>query len=205
MAITNRLPVLPVRYGIFVVGSDAMSTATVVVSPASAATVVPAPVPMSMARSVSAEDIELLTSQIWPSLVGMWKVRAPVPVPGAPPCCCCTMISESNYLPLADDKGGYPFDVKTNVKCCCCCPLMSETTNGLVSSDGTTISATDSKGYASRGTLAEMDANSKKVTYQLTGSSAQGTMSGTSVVEPGTWIDTIHVGGRTMVFVFSKM
>ena len=161
------------------------------------ASVVPAPVPTAMDRPDL--DIELLASEIWPTLTGEWKTNAPVPIPGMP---CGTATSEYTYGPLSD--GAYPFEGTTVITCCGCCRVKEKTT-GQVSGDGTSISATSRNGFQSHGTLAAMDAKSNKVTYQWTGSSAQGPISGTSVVEPTTWTDTIHTNGRTLVFVFSKV
>ena len=173
----------------------AMATATLATSPP-LATVVPAPVPMAMAV-----DIELLASEVWPSCVGEWRTRAPVQIPGMP---CCVASSTYTYDAL-NEEGVYPFQGVTTVRCCAgCCRVLSDQTTGQVSGDGSTLTATNGEGHTSRGTVESMDAREKRVTYQLTGTSAQGPISGTAVVEPGRWTDTVHTGGRTMVFVYEK-
>ena len=175
----------------------AMVTANVATAPP-IATAVPVPMPVVMARSTV--DIEVLGSEVWPLLVGKWKTQAPVAIPSMP---CCTASAEFDLSPLTN--GVYPFTQTTTVKWCGCCQVMKDHSSGQVSGDGTTISATDSSGYQSGGTVVDMDAKSKKVTYQLTGASAQGSISGTSVVTPEMWTDTVHtelIG--TMVLVYYK-
>ena len=151
-----------------------------------------------MAMAHSDEDIELLSSEIWPQCVGKWRLNEPVPIPGLP---CSSTMSDVIYSPLAD--GTYPFEVTSVVKCCLCCTITDKVT-GNVTGDGKLITSIDGKGNTTQGTLVSMDAKSKKATYQLTGTSQMGPISGTSVVEPGVWIDTVHVKGRTTVFTYAK-
>ena len=188
-------PIMPVMQGGMMMQPGMLMQPSMQGGIAGAGAVVPAP--MAMARTDV--DIELLSSEIMPNMVGTWKTKAPVSVG---PCCGAT--SEANYRPLDSSLGGYPFDVTTKVKCCGCCQIMSEKTTGMVSSDGTSISATDAKGFKSGGTLADLDSRTKKVTYQLWGSSSEGPMSGKTVAEPHTYTSTLHVGGRTMVFPYWK-
>ena len=171
-------------------------------------TVMPAPVPMAMART-DVPDVELVASEVWPMLVGTWRTDAPTKIP---PCGKATAIY--TYSPLANVQSNfgdgvprlaaaYPFEGTTTIKFPCC--TMEEKTTGLVSGDGTSLSATNASGHQSQGTLSSYDARTKTVTYALTGSTAQGHLTGTSVVEPTKWTDTVTVSGRTMVFVFTKV
>ena len=188
-------PIMPVMQGGMMMQPGMLMQPSMQGGIAGAGAVVPAP--MAMARTDL--DIELLSSEIMPNMVGTWKTKAPVSVG---PCCGAT--SEANYRPLDSSLGGYPFDVTIKVKCCGCCPFKNETATGMVSSDGTSTSWTDANGFKSGGTLADLDSRTKKVTYQLWGSSSEGPMSGKTVAEPHTYTSTLHVGGRTMVFPYWK-
>ena len=78
-------------------------------------------------------------------------------------------------------------------------PLLSNAALSLNDMDG--MSGLSSL-FVARGTLADLDSRTKKVTYQLSGSSSQGPMSGTSVVEPHMWTDTVRLTTAQMLLFY---